>query len=153
MKHAIMIAAILMAAGCGKKADSGPSCETAVDKALAQMPGGPGGGDEIKAKLRPIYVKHCTDDKWNADARKCFANDVKDMAGMKACRSKLTQEQQDKVMADVRATMMGAMGGAGGMGGPHGGAMGGAGGAPPADPNAATPPAPEGSAAPAGSAQ
>jgi hypothetical protein len=66
---------------------------------------------------------------------------------MKACRSKLTQEQQDKVMADVRATMMGAMGGAGGPG------MGGAGAPPPADPNAATPPAPEGSAAPAGSAQ
>lgn len=154
MKHAIIVAALLVFAGCGKKADSGPSCETAVDKALAAMPGGAGGGDEIKGKLRPLYVKHCTDDKWNADARKCFANDVKDMSGMKACRAKLTQDQQDKVMADVRATMMGAMGGAGGMpphagGAPEGGAMGGAG-APPADPNAATPApaAPAGSAAP-----
>jgi hypothetical protein len=162
MKHALIVAALLFA-GCGKKSDSGPSCESAIDKALAAMPGGPGGGDEIKGKLKPIYVKHCTDDKWSADVKKCYANDVKDMSGMKACRGKLTQEQQDKVMQDVRSTMMGAMGGMGGpgMGGPHGGmggagpaggAMGGAG-APPADPNAAGGAAPAGSAAaPAGSA-
>ena len=144
MKHAIIVAALLFA-GCGKKSDSGPSCESAIDKALAAMPGGPGGGDEIKGKLKPLYVKHCTEDKWNADAIKCFANDVKDMSGMKACRAKLTPEQSEKVMGDVRATMMGAMGGAGGPG------MGGAGAPPPADPNAAAP-APAGSAAPTGSA-
>ena len=160
MKHLMLIAALVFA-GCGKKSSDGPSCADAVNKAVAAMPGGPG-GDDIKGKLVGIYTKHCTDDKWAADARKCYANDVHDMQSMKTCRSKLTQDQQDKVMADVRQTMMGAgMGGMGGMGGmhggmggpppgaggpPEGGAMGGAGAPPPA--GSAGPAAPAGSAAP-----
>jgi hypothetical protein len=115
MKHVLIVAALLLAVGCEKKSQtSGPSCADAVEKALGAMPGGPGAGDEIKGKLRAIYTKHCTDDKWSADAIKCFANDVKDMLGMKACREKLTAAQSDALMGEVRATMMGAAGAGGG---------------------------------------
>jgi hypothetical protein len=157
MKHLILIAALLFA-GCGKKSSSGPSCADAIDKAVAAMPGGPG-GDEMKGKLRGIFTKHCTEDKWNADVIKCYANDAHDMQSMKACREKLTPEQQQAVMSDVRATMMGAMGGGGPM---HGGpAMGGSAGSatggadvPAGQGPAGGGPAPSGSdtAAPAGSA-
>ena len=148
MKHALIVAALLLA-GCGKKSESaGPSCADAVEKAVGAMPGGPGAGDEIKGKLRAIYTKHCTDDKWSADAIKCYANDVKDMSSMKACREKLTPDQQEKLMGEVRATMMGAAGSIPGGGPMHGGPT------PPAGtgPAGGGPPPSTGSAAPAGSA-
>ncbi|HUS30449.1 MAG TPA: hypothetical protein VMZ53_18195 [Kofleriaceae bacterium] len=151
MKHAVIVAALLFA-GCGKKSEpSGPSCADAVDKAINSMPGGPGGGGaDIKDKLRAIYTKHCTDDKWNADAIKCFATDAHDMPSMKACRAKLTADQQEKVMGEVRTVMMGAMGGAGPM---HGAAAPPAGDTPPAGAGpAGGGPTPTGSPAPAGSA-
>jgi hypothetical protein len=153
MKHALIVAALLFA-GCGKKSETaaGPSCADAVEKALAAMPGGPGAGDEIKGKLRGIYTKHCTDDKWSADAIKCYANDVKDMSSMKACREKLTPEQSEALMGEVRATMMGAAGSMGGGGPMHGGGpsappagTGPAGGGPPPSTGSDSAPAPAGS--------
>src|SRR3954469_23233051 len=114
MKNFIVIAALVFA-GCGKKASSdGPTCADAVAKAVGAMPGGPGGGDEVKVKLQGIMTTRCTDDKWSAEVRACYATQVKDMASMKACREKLTPDQQQKAMADIRSVMMGAMGGAGG---------------------------------------
>lgn len=148
MKNLLVIAALIFA-GCGKKSggSDAPSCADAISKAVGAMPGGPG-GDEVKTKLQAVMTTRCTEDKWSAEVIKCYATEVKDMASMKACRSKLTQEQQDKAMNDIRSVMMGAMGGAGG------GPMHGAGDSPPPMPpdGSGMQPPPAGSAAPAGSA-
>lgn len=119
----ILFAAALVVTGCGKKSETagGPSCADAVSKAVGAMPGGPGGG-EVQAKLQTIMTTRCTEDKWPAEALSCYATTVKDMASMKKCREMLSQDQQTKLMTEIRAVMMGAAGGGGPMhGAPTGG--------------------------------
>lgn len=122
----VMIA--LLALGCSKdksepgKGSSAPaelSCADAIGKAVSVMPAAPG-GEQVVAKLKSLMTTRCETDKWSAAARECYATQVKDMAGMKQCReTTLTPEQNQAVMAEIRAAMM-AAGGAGG--GPmHGG--------------------------------
>ena len=116
----ILFAAALVLTGCSKKSEttaSGPSCAEAVSKAVGAMPGGPGGG-EVQAKLEKIMTARCTEDTWSPAALNCYATTVSDMASMKKCREMLTQDQQTKLMAEIRAVMMGAAGGGGPM---HGG--------------------------------
>ena len=115
MKKILFVAALAVV-GCGKKSEStasGPSCADAVGKAVSAMPAGPTGG-EVQAKLQSIMTTRCTEDKWPEAARTCYATTVKDMASMKKCREMLTQEQQDKVMTEIRSVMMGAAGAGGG---------------------------------------
>lgn len=135
----ILFVAALAVVGCGKKSSSsGPSCADAIGKAVSAMPAGPTGG-EVQAKLQSIMTTRCTEDKWPEAARTCYATTVKDMASMKKCREMLSQEQQDKVMTEIRGVMMGA---AGAGGGPmHGG------GPAPAGSDTTAPTAPTGSAA------
>lgn len=143
----ILFVAALVAAGCGKKSEttaSGPSCADAVSKAVEAMPSGPGGG-EVQAKLKTIMTTRCTEDKWAPTAVNCYATTVTDMASMKKCREMLTQDQQAKLMAEIRAVMMGA---AGTGGGPmHGGGAPSGGEAPSAPQGSDTPAAPTGSSA------
>jgi hypothetical protein len=113
----ILFAATLALIGCSKKSGqdtaSGPSCAEAVTKAVGAMPGGPGGG-EVQAKLQTIMTTRCTEDKWPPAVVSCYATTVKDMASMKKCREMLSQEQQTKLMTEIRAVMMGAAGAGGG---------------------------------------
>ncbi len=112
----ILFAAVLVASGCSKKSETtagGPSCADAVTKAVGAMPGGPGGG-EVQTKLQSIMTTRCTEDKWAPAAVSCYATTVKDMASMKKCREMLTPEQQQKLMTEIRAVMMGAAGAGGG---------------------------------------
>jgi hypothetical protein len=146
----ILFAAALVVSGCSKKSEttaSGPSCAEAVGKAVGAMPGGPGGGD-VQAKLTTIMTTRCTEDKWPAAVVTCYATTVTDMASMKKCREMLPQDQQTKLMTEIRSVMMGAA--AAGGGGPmHGGGAPSGGGEAPAG----SAEAPAGSAAqPAGSA-
>ncbi len=114
----ILFAAALVITGCSKKSEtkpaaSGPSCAEAVSKAVGAMPGGPGGG-EVQAKLQTVMTTRCTEDNWPAEVRSCYATTVTDMASMKKCRETLPQEQQQKLMTDIRTVMMGAAGAGGG---------------------------------------
>lgn len=145
----ILFAAALVVTGCSKKSDTssgGPSCAEAVGKAVGAMPGGPGGG-EVKAKLQTIMTTRCTEDKWPPAVVSCYATSVTDMASMKKCREMLSQDQQAKLMSDIRAVMMGA---AGTGGGPmHGGGAAPGGGEAPAG-SAAAPAGSDTPAAPTG---
>jgi len=121
MKKILFVTALALV-GCSKKAESGAaaaggaSCADAVAKAVGAMPG----GGEVSEKLKTILTARCTEDKWAADVIKCYATEATDMASMKKCRGMLPPEQQQRLMGEIRAAMMGA---AGGGGGPmHGGA-------------------------------
>jgi hypothetical protein len=115
MKVGFVTALALALAACGKKSEtsSAPSCADAVGKAVDAMPAGPTGG-EVQAKLKTVMTTRCTEDKWPAAALNCYATSVTDMASMKKCRELLTQDQQTKLMTDIRSVMMGAAGAGGG---------------------------------------
>lgn len=159
----IMAAGLLVGgAACKKKGDdkgggaaAGTACADAAAKAVASLPAGPEGA-VVQEKLKGIYLKHCTENKWPAEVQSCYAN-AKGMADLRGCRSKLPPEQGAKLQAEIMSTMAGAMGGMGGrppMGHPGGGGDPGAGGAPPggAPPAGSAAPAPAPEPAPAGSA-
>ncbi len=115
MKKILFVAA-LAAVGCSKKSGTttgGPSCAEAVTKAVGAMPGGPGGG-EVQTKLQSIMTTRCTEDKWPPAVVTCYATTVTDMASMKKCREMLPQDQQTKLMTEIRTVMMGAAGAGGG---------------------------------------
>jgi hypothetical protein len=111
----ILFAAVLALVGCTKKSETtaAPSCADAVAKAVGAMPGGPGGGD-VQAKLTSIMTTRCTEDAWPPEVIKCYATQVTDMASMKKCRESLPADKQEKLMAEIRAVMMGAAGAGGG---------------------------------------
>ncbi len=140
MKHLVVIVAFL--AACGSK--SGPDCATSIGKGMdnfaeqmkAKAPNAPAMTDMI-GKLKDTLIKRCTEDKWPPEVLTCFQT-VNDRPGMQQCQQKLTEEQREKVMADIRQMMMGNMKMPGGMAG-HPPMLGGSAAAP------ATPPAPAGS--------
>jgi hypothetical protein len=115
----IVFAAVLVIAGCSKKSEeaggapAGTSCAEAAEKAVGALPAGSNGG-EVQTKLRGILTTRCTEDKWPAATVECYATQVKDMSGMRKCRETLPKEQQDKMMTEIRAAMMGAAGAGGG---------------------------------------
>jgi len=115
MKKILFVAALAVIGGCKKKSatESGPSCADAVSKAVGAMPAGPTGG-EVQDKLKSIMTTRCTEDKWTAAALNCYATTVTDMASMKKCREMLSQDQQTKLMTEIRSVMMGAAGAGGG---------------------------------------
>ncbi len=76
--------------------------------------------DEASGKLKGVFVKRCTEDKWPADVVDCYANAQK-REDLRACRTKLPAESSQKLQKEEMEIMVGA-----GFGGrPHG--MGGSG--------------------------
>ncbi len=74
------------------------------------------GMEEMGGKLKAALVTRCSEDAWSDEVIKCFAG-AASREDMRGCQSKLPQDAQDKVAADVKATM----GGRGmGRGGRHG---------------------------------
>ena len=138
----IAMLALAFAVACGGKKDdasatAGPSCTDAAHAAAtaltAKAPAEQQAALADKAhQLEGVLVKHCTEDKWSADVITCYQT-ANGMMAMKACRTKLPQDQAQKLLADeigvMSAGMGGGMGGMGGMG-PHAG-MGAAPSAPP----------------------
>jgi hypothetical protein len=132
MKRAA-IAVLLVAGACGKTQEtpsSAASCATAAKSAVetmvkrakdriasSPMP------EDIRAKmeertnkldeLRPRFValitNRCTDDKWPADVVNCYGK-AAGVEDMRACRGKLAQELQNKLMREEMDLMAGAMG-------------------------------------------
>jgi hypothetical protein len=58
--------------------------------------------------LRPILIKHCTDDKWSAQAITCMSK-VTRREDIQACVQGLPKDQQDRVTQDVMAAMANGM--------------------------------------------
>lgn len=83
---------------------------TAVDAMTGNGPMA-GAAAEVPGKLKEILVKRCTEDKWPQVAIDCYANDAKDMVGMKRCRDLLPPELGTKVLTEIRTVMAGAAGG------------------------------------------
>jgi hypothetical protein len=111
----LVLVAVLALVGCKKKSETAaaPSCADAIAKAVGAMPGGPGGG-EVQTQLKTIMTNRCTEDAWPADVINCYATQATDMASMKKCRESLPPDKQQKLMAEIRAVMMGAAGQGGG---------------------------------------
>lgn len=102
----VFVAALSLAAfGCKKK---GGDCASAINHSMelskADMSKMPGMDDKMLGKLKDLGVQHCKDDKWSDDAIKCM-NDAKAEADAKACYSKLSNDQQEK----MNKAMMDAM--------------------------------------------
>jgi hypothetical protein len=131
--------AALSLVGCKKKdgaAGGGATCDSLSGLAVKQ--GAP------KA-MADAVTKACKDDKWGADALKCFA-DAKDKAASMACMAKLTPEQNANYGKAAAAAM--GMGDMGDLGKLVGDAMKGLGSAAAALGSAATPAAGSGEPAP-----
>lgn len=124
MKMIVFVAALALAAcskdsgnagqGSATTAAAGATCEQAGTNAVSALPA-TGPAAAIQAKLKEVITTRCNEDKWPAASIDCYANQVKDMAGMKKCRATLPQEQQQKLLNMIRGVMMGAMGGDGPM--------------------------------------
>lgn len=145
----ILFCAALALVGC-KKGSSASSCADAINKGVDTMTAAgakrmEGAPPEMKAKMEEAVVKlkgvitnRCTEDKWSADVIDCYSKAEK-REDLKACRSKLPQDQQAKLQAEEIQVMMGTGMGRGG----HGGMGGGMGDHPPM--GSAVPTAPDGS--------
>jgi hypothetical protein len=116
MKHLLVVLAVT--AACSKSA---PDCATAIGKGMdnfseqmkTKAPAAMQGGmAEMAASLKSTLIKRCTEDKWASEVVSCFTT-VSDRPGMQACQQKLSEEQREKLMADIRSTMMGKFGGGG----------------------------------------
>ncbi len=141
MKQVLLAAALAGLLCCGKSeapAPDGAACASAAAKAVSAFPStGTGAVADVPAKLKAILTTRCTEDSWSAATIECYQTKVTDMRSMKICRETLPQDQQQKLMGDIRTVMMSAAGGGGG--GPmHGGP----GGPPPASPAPHAPTAP-----------
>lgn len=99
MNKLLLVSVLSLAAfGCKKKG-GGADCDKAIDHSMelskadmAKM----GVDDKMMAKMKDLGIKHCNDDKWSDDAKKCMA-DAKTMADAQGCYGKLTQDQRDKM--------------------------------------------------------
>jgi hypothetical protein len=66
----------------------------------------------VKEKLRPIYEKRCTDDKWPAESMECFAK-AEGMPQLKQCREKLPEVAKRNLIDQIRIVMTPQGGGSG----------------------------------------
>jgi hypothetical protein len=154
----IVLALVLAAAGCSKKSSS--DCEPAITKGmdafLASVKNNsmnPQMQERITGmadRMKTVYIKHCTEDKWAPEVVACYGN-MKSFKDRQECDAKLTDEQKSALraerrsgpgrggMADIPGHPQGLSGGSGGSAEAPGAA--GPGAAPPAGaPPAATPP-------------
>src|SRR3954469_5697374 len=112
----ILFCAALALVGC-KKGSSASSCADSITKGVDTMTAAgakrmEGAPPEMKAKMEEAVVKlkgvitnRCTEDKWSADVIDCYAKAEK-REDLKACRSKLPQDQQAKLQAEEIQVMM-----------------------------------------------
>lgn len=137
MKIALLFAAVALSA-CSKKDDkpaptagsaaapsaAGGDCSKVTAAVDAMAGGGPmaGGAADVPGKLKQIMQTRCAEDKWPQAVIDCYANEAKDMSGMKKCREALPPELSQKLVNEIRSVMAGAAGGA--MPPGHGGAGG-----------------------------
>ena len=111
MKHLLVIAALLV--GCSK---SGSDCATAIGKGMEKFSEKARSGNpemqqamnDVAGKLKDTLIKRCTEDKWPSEVVNCFTT-AADRPAMQECQSKLSDDQREKVMADIRSVMMGGM--------------------------------------------
>lgn len=150
MKIALFAAALALATiGCKKEdktaatgsgaagAAGAGDCSKVTAAVDAMIGGGPmaGAAVDVAPKLKQIMLTRCTEDKWPQTVIDCYANDAKDMGGMKKCREGLAPELSQKLVNEIRTTMSSAAGGmmpqghsgGGGMAGSAGSATGSAG--------------------------
>jgi hypothetical protein len=116
----ITVFALTLGASCGEKKEQpvgggssqggSPSaaltCAQVADKAVGGL--GPGGGP-VKEKLRPIYEKRCTDDKWPAEVMECFAK-AEGMPALKKCRLNLPEVAKQNLIDQIGMVMNAAGG-------------------------------------------
>jgi len=111
MKHLVLITALLV--GCSK---SGSDCATSIGKGMekfaeqaksrAPNPEMQQAMTDMAGKLKDTLIKRCTEDKWPSEVVNCFTT-ASDRPAMQQCQQKLSDEQRDKVIADIRQVMMG----------------------------------------------
>lgn len=65
--------------------------------------------EELAPRLRAVITNRCVDDKWPADVIDCYAK-VTSIDESRACRAKLSAEQQAKVQKDELDLFSGAQG-------------------------------------------
>ncbi len=136
MKQFLALSLSFGLAACGSKSHGSAACGDAIGKGVDQMFANNrkrvearatgadpdqlknmlAGMDEMAGKLKAALVTRCSEDAWSDEVIKCFAA-AASREDMRGCQAKLPQDAQDKVAADVKATM----GGRGmGRGGRHG---------------------------------
>lgn len=128
MKLVLFVAVAVTISACSKKEDKpaavagsaaapiagGGDCSKVTAAVDAMSGGGPmaGAAAEVPTKLKQIMQTRCTEDKWSQAVIDCYANDAKDMSGMKKCREGLSPELSQKLVNEIRGVMAGAAGGA-----------------------------------------
>ncbi|HEY5949653.1 MAG TPA: hypothetical protein VIV40_29365 [Kofleriaceae bacterium] len=127
----LVIAVAVLAIGCGNKAENATTkCAQAAQQgvdalvkrahdrlATAQLPPDVRTKmeertkklDELVPRLRALLTNRCVDDKWPVAVIDCYAK-ITSMDELRACRSKLSPEQQAKVQKEELDLMAGAMG-------------------------------------------
>lgn len=125
MKHVVLVALLFAASGC-KKEDkastsgsaaattaAGGDCGKVVAAVDAMAGGAPmaGAAADVPPKLKEVLLTRCTEDRWPQSVIDCYANDAKDMNGMKKCRAGLAPELSEKLRNDIMRAMAGAAGG------------------------------------------
>ena len=102
----IGLVSLALAAGCKKEDKGGGGCDDVGKKmksaGMAKMPkDAPDDAkkmmEEMSGKAADLVVKHCKDDKWSADSIKC----AKEADDPKTCMTKLSADQQSKLMEDM----------------------------------------------------
>ncbi len=126
-KQLLALSLSLAFAACGSKGSRGSAaCGDAIGKGVDQMfaknrkrveahatgadpdqlKNQLAGMDEMAGKLKAALVTRCSEDAWPDEVIKCFEG-AASREDMRGCQSKLPQESQDKVLADVAKTMGG----------------------------------------------
>ena len=105
MKHISLVFVTVLAFGCKK---GGGDCAKAIDHSMElskdMMSKMPGMDDKAMAKMHDLGIQHCKDDKWPDEAIKCMT-DAKAMSDAQACYSKLSADQQQKMMQAMAEAM------------------------------------------------
>lgn len=116
MKKIMLVALLAAAAGCGSK-KTGSECDAAITKVIENF------ARNIKErapnpqivermmgtmdKLKGVLIERCKADSWPPEVVSCFTT-VNNPQGMQACQSKLSQEQQSKLISEITKVMPGA---------------------------------------------
>ncbi len=109
--------------GCGKSADPSPAavvtqtpaerCKAAIDNAMERSKDEIAKANPTMAGLVPTMaaamVKHCTEDKWSADATKCLVA-AGSYAATEECQGMLTGEQLKRLNDDLMTIVTPASG-------------------------------------------
>lgn len=111
------LVALLALAGCSKK--QGSDCDGPITKGMDQLAATVKSRSEnpqiqmtmtsVIGKLKTTLTKRCREDRWKPDAIACFAT-VSSQPEVRACETKLTDDQQQKLRGEIRQVMSGTAG-------------------------------------------